>query len=106
VDLRSLIPLDVETVLASVRKTGRCVVACQACRTGSFAAEVAARIQEAAFDWLDAPVTRIGSADAISPQSEVLEKAYLPGVEDLVRAALAVCHAPGATAGAARPRGR
>jgi 2-oxoisovalerate dehydrogenase E1 component len=106
VDLRSLIPLDVETVLASVRKTGRCVVACQACHTGSFAAEVAARIQEAAFDWLDAPVTRIGSADAISPQSEVLEKAYLPGVEDLVRAALAVCHAPEATAGAARPRGR
>lgn len=91
IDLRSLIPLDMETVLNSVRKTGRCVVACQACRTGSFTAEVAARIQEGAFDYLDAPVARIGSADAISPQSEVLERAYLPGADDLVRAALQVC---------------
>jgi len=92
IDLRSLIPLDMETVLSSVRKTGRCVVACQACRTGSFTAEVAARIQEEAFDYLDAPVARIGSADAISPQSEVLEKAYLPGPGDLVRAALRACY--------------
>ncbi len=94
VDLRSLIPLDLETVLNSVRKTGRCVVACQACLTGSFTAEVAARIQQDGFDYLDAPVARIGSADAISPQSEVLEEAYLPGVDDLVRAALRVCYAP------------
>ncbi len=93
IDLRSLVPLDMETVLDSVRKTGRCVVACQACRTGSFTAEVAARIQEQAFDYLDAPVARIGSADAISPQSEVLEKAYLPDVQDIVKAALQVCYA-------------
>ena len=93
IDLRSLIPTDMETVLNSVRKTGRCVVACQACRTGSFTAELAARIQELAFDYLDAPVARIGSADAVSPQSEVLEKAYLPGVTDLVQAALGVCYA-------------
>jgi 2-oxoisovalerate dehydrogenase E1 component len=93
IDLRSLIPLDMETVLNSVRKTGRCVVACQACRTGSFTAEVAARIQEEAFDYLDAPVARIGSADAISPQSEVLEKAYLPGVADIVREARRLCYA-------------
>jgi len=92
VDLRSLIPLDLETVLNSVRKTGRCVVACQACLTGSFTAEVAARIQQEGFDYLDAPVARIGSADAISPQSEVLERAYLPGVDDLVRGALEVCY--------------
>ncbi len=95
IDLRSLIPLDMETVLASVRKTGRCVVACQACLTGSFTAEVAARVQEGAFDYLDAPVARVGSADAISPQSEVLEKAYLPGVDDLVQAALRTCYAAG-----------
>jgi 2-oxoisovalerate dehydrogenase E1 component len=95
VDLRSLIPLDMETVLDSVRKTGRCVVACQACLTGSFTAEVAARIQEGAFDCLDAPIVRIGSADAISPQSEVLERAYLPGVEDLVGAAMRVCYVQG-----------
>jgi 2-oxoisovalerate dehydrogenase E1 component len=95
IDLRSLIPLDVETVLDSVRKTGRCVVACQACRTGSFTAEVASRIQEGGFDYLDAPVARIGSADAISPQSEVLEREYLPDVDDLVRTALAVCYIEG-----------
>jgi len=95
IDLRSLVPLDMETVLASVRKTGRCVVACQACRTGSYTAEVAAQIQEQAFDYLDAPVVRIGSADAISPQSEVLEKAYLPDVAELVQAALGVCYKQG-----------
>jgi len=93
IDLRSLVPMDTETVLNSVRKTGRCVVACQACRTGSFAAEVASVIQEEAFDYLDAPVLRIGSADAISPQSEVLEKAYLPDVNSIVEAALTVCQA-------------
>jgi pyruvate/2-oxoglutarate/acetoin dehydrogenase E1 component len=95
IDLRSLIPLDMETVLGSVRKTGRAVVACQACRTGSFTAEVASRIQEEAFDFLDAPVARIGSADAISPQSEVLEKAYLPDVNTIVQAALRACNAAG-----------
>ena len=95
IDLRSLIPLDMETVLNSVRKTGRAVVACQACRTGSFTGEVAARIQEEAFDFLDAPVARIGSADAISPQSEVLEKAYLPDVNTIVQAALRACYAGG-----------
>ncbi len=95
IDLRTLIPVDMQTVLNSVRKTGRCVVACQAVRTGSFTAEVAARIQEQAFDYLDAPVGRIGSADAISPQSEVLERAYLPGVQDIVQAARQVCYATG-----------
>ena len=95
IDLRCLIPTDLETVLNSVRKTGRCVVACQACRTGSFTAELAAQIQEAGFDYLDAPVARIGSADAISPQSEVLERAYLPDVQDVVRAALSVCYVEG-----------
>ena len=92
IDLRTLIPTDMETVLASVRKTGRCVVACQAVKTGSFTAEIAARIQRQAFDYLDAPVQRIGSADAISPQSKVLEDRYLPGVEEIVQAALEVCY--------------
>jgi 2-oxoisovalerate dehydrogenase E1 component len=93
IDLRTLIPTDMETILDSVRKTGRCVVACQAVRTGSFTAEVASRIQQEAFDYLDAPVGRIGSADAISPQSEVLEKEYLPDVNDIVQAAREVCYA-------------
>jgi len=72
-------------------KTGRCVVASQACRTGSYTAEVASQVQEAAFDYLDAPVARVGSADAVSPQSEVLERAFLPSVDDLVQAALSLC---------------
>jgi len=92
IDLRTLVPLDMETVLASVRKTGHCVVACQACRSGSFAAEVAARIQEEAFDYLDGPVARIGAADAISPQSEILEAAYLPNVGTIVQVALDTCY--------------
>ncbi|MHC4479678.1 MAG: alpha-ketoacid dehydrogenase subunit alpha/beta [Planctomycetota bacterium] len=90
-DVRSLVPLDLGTILGSVRKTGRCVIACQACLTGGFSAEVAARVQQEAFDYLDAPIARVGSADAISPQSEVLERAYLPGVDDLVEAVLALC---------------
>jgi pyruvate dehydrogenase E1 component beta subunit len=92
IDIRTLIPLDLETIVTSVRKTGRCIVASQACRTGSYTAEVASRIEQSAFDYLDAPVERIGSEDAISPQSEVLEKAFLPDVDDLVEAALRVCY--------------
>ena len=91
VDPRTLIPLDLETILSSVRKTGHCVVASQACRTGSYTGEVASQIQEMAFDYLDAPVQRVGSADAISPQSEVLERAFLPSVDSLVQAALRAC---------------
>ena len=92
IDPRTLIPLDLETIVQSVRKTGRCVVASQACRTGSYAGEVASQVQEAAFDYLDASVERVGSADAISPQSEVLERAFLPSVDDLVSAALRACY--------------
>ena len=92
IDPRTLVPLDMEAIAASVRKTGRCVVASQACRTGSYTAEVASQIEQAAFDYLDAPIERIGSADAISPQSEVLERAFLPGADDIVQAALRACY--------------
>jgi 2-oxoisovalerate dehydrogenase E1 component len=90
IDLRSLVPLDMETVLASVRKTGRCVVASQAVLIGSFVNEVVARIQAEAFDDLDGPVGRIGAANGISPQAEVLEKAFLPNASDIVRAVTAL----------------
>jgi pyruvate/2-oxoglutarate/acetoin dehydrogenase E1 component len=86
VDLRSLVPLDMDTVLASVRKTGRAVVAAQAVLTGSFVNEVVARIQLEAFDDLDGPVGRIGAAPGISPQAEGLEKAFLPNAGDIVAA--------------------
>ena len=87
IDLRSLVPLDIDAVLQSVRKTGRCVVASQAVRVGSFASEIAATIQELAFDDLDAPVKRVGAKDGITPQSHVLEAAFLPNVDDLITAA-------------------
>jgi 2-oxoisovalerate dehydrogenase E1 component len=90
VDLRSLVPLDMETVLASVRRTGRCVVASQAVLVGSFVNEIVARIQLEAFDFLDGPVGRIGAANGISPQAESLERAFLPHAGDVVRAVLAI----------------
>ncbi len=90
VDLRSLIPLDIETVLRSVRKTGRCVVASAAVHIGSFTGEIASTVQELAFDYLDAPILRVGAKNGIAPQSHVLEKAFLPGVDDLVTAARSI----------------
>jgi 2-oxoisovalerate dehydrogenase E1 component len=86
VDLRSLVPLDMETVLASVRRTGRCVVAAQAVLIGSYVNEIVARVQAEAFDDLDGPVGRIGAANGISPQAEGLERAFLPTADDIVRA--------------------
>jgi 2-oxoisovalerate dehydrogenase E1 component len=90
IDLRSLVPLDMETVLASVRKTGRCVVASQAILSGSFVNEIVARIQAEAFDYLDGPVGRIGAMAGISPQAESLEKAFLPDAGDIYAAAKAL----------------
>jgi 2-oxoisovalerate dehydrogenase E1 component len=90
IDLRSLVPLDMETVLASVRRTGRCVVASQAVLVGSYVNEIVARIQLEAFDFLDAPVGRIGAANGISPQAESLERAFLPNARDVVRSVLAL----------------
>ena len=90
IDLRSLVPLDIEAVFASVRKTGRCVVASQAVLIGSFVNEIVARVQAELFDELDAPIGRIGAANGISPQAEVLERAFLPGPADIVRAVRAL----------------
>jgi pyruvate/2-oxoglutarate/acetoin dehydrogenase E1 component len=88
IDLRSLVPLDMDAVLASVRKTGRCVVASQAVLVGSFVNEIVAQIHSEVFDDLDGPVGRIGAANGISPQAEGLEKAFLPHADDMVRAVL------------------
>jgi 2-oxoisovalerate dehydrogenase E1 component len=90
IDLRSLVPLDLETVLASVRKTGRAVVVAQAILRGSFVNEIVAAIQLEAFDDLDAPVGRVGAVPGISPQSESLEKAFLPNASDIVSTVLAI----------------
>ncbi len=86
VDIRSLVPLDMETILASVRKTGRCVVASHCVGIGSFTGEIASRIMAEAFDSLDAPVLRVGAKDGIAPQAYSLEDAFLPHDRDIVAA--------------------
>lgn len=78
IDLRTLNPLDMQTVAASVRRTGRAAVVCEAVLTGGFAAEIAARIQESCFDWLDEPVIRIAGEDIPIPVSPDLEAAAIP----------------------------
>jgi pyruvate/2-oxoglutarate/acetoin dehydrogenase E1 component len=90
VDVRSLVPLDLETILASVRKTGRCIVASHSINIGSYTGEIAARISAEAFDYLDAPVLRVGAKDGIAPQSHILEAAFLPNAQDLVTAAASI----------------
>jgi pyruvate/2-oxoglutarate/acetoin dehydrogenase E1 component len=90
VDLRSLVPLDLETVLRSVQKTGRCVVVSQAVHIGSYTAEVASTLQQEAFDYLDAPIVRLGAKNGITPQSHVLEAAFFPNADDIVAAARAI----------------
>lgn len=86
VDIRSLVPLDMATILASVRKTGRCVVASHSVNIGSFTGEIASRIVTEAFDYLDAPVMRVGAQDGIAPQAHTLEAAFLPHAHDITAA--------------------
>jgi pyruvate dehydrogenase E1 component beta subunit len=78
IDLRTLSPLDIDTVLASVRKTNRVIVAHEAVRFGGFGAEVAAQIQEYAFDYLDAPVGRVAAPYSPVPFTPALESKYVP----------------------------
>jgi pyruvate dehydrogenase E1 component beta subunit len=92
VDLRTLKPLDMETVAQSVKKTYRAVIVHEACLTGGFGAELAARIQSELFDYLDAPVTRVGAKDVPIPFSPVMEDFVLPGVADVVNAIHAVIY--------------
>jgi pyruvate dehydrogenase E1 component beta subunit len=87
VDLRSLRPLDTPTVLASVAKTHRVVIVDEAWRTGSFAAEVSARIMEEGFYDLDAPVERVCSAEVPLPYAKHMEDAALPQPERIAAAA-------------------
>ena len=84
IDLRTLKPLDMDTVAASVRKTGRVVGVTEGYQTGSFISELAMRIQEEAFDWLDAPVVRVAAADVPVPMAETLEDAAIPSVERII----------------------
>ncbi len=92
VDLRTLSPLDIDTVIDSVRRTNRVVVAHEAVRFGGFGAEVAAQIQEYAFDYLDAPVGRVAAPFSPVPFSPALERLYVPdaaAIADGIRQAMA-----------------
>ena len=84
IDLRTLKPLDMETVATSVKKTGHVVGVTEAYRTGSFISELATRIYEELFDWLDAPVVRVCAADVPIPMSEPLEDAAVPNVQAIM----------------------
>jgi pyruvate dehydrogenase E1 component beta subunit len=86
IDPRTLVPLDLEAIVESVRRTGRLVVAHEAVEHGGFGAEIAAQVQSAAFDYLDAPVARVGAPFAPIPLSGPLEDAYLPGADEVVTA--------------------
>ncbi|MGZ8309353.1 MAG: pyruvate dehydrogenase complex E1 component subunit beta [Rhodoplanes sp.] len=92
IDLRTLRPMDTETVLASVRKTNRCVVVQEGWPQSGVAAEIAMRIMEAAFDHLDAPVVRVCGKDVPMPYAANLEKLALPSVDEVVAAARAVSY--------------
>jgi 2-oxoisovalerate dehydrogenase E1 component beta subunit len=84
IDIRTLVPFDEETVLASVKKTNRVLITHEATLTGGFAGEIAARISEKAFEYLDAPIIRIAAFDAPTPFAPTLEKAMLPNTEKII----------------------
>jgi len=84
IDLRTLKPLDLETVVQSVCKTGRVVGVTEAYKTGAFISELFTSIYETAFDWLDAPMVRVAAADVPVPMAESLEDAAIPNVEAII----------------------
>lgn len=92
IDPRTLRPLDGETILASVRRTNRCVVVHEGWKTHGFGAEIAAMVMEEAFDFLDAPVERVGMADVPMPYNAELERALIPGPAEIARAVRSVCY--------------
>ena len=87
VDLRTLLPLDEETVLASVRKTSKALIAHEATLTGGVGGEIAARITEKAFEYLDGPVVRVAAPDTPVPYSPTLEEAFLPNAAKIAEKA-------------------
>ena len=86
VDVRCLEPFDAETILASVKKTGKAVIAHEACVKGGFGAEIASIIQEKAFEDLKRPIQRVGAPNVPVPFAPVLEDAYLPNDQDILKA--------------------
>src|ERR1700692_3174412 len=92
IDLRTLKPMDSATIIESVKKTGRIVTVEEGWKQSGVGAEIAARVMEEAFDYLDAPVTRVAGKDVPMPYAANLEKLAQPSVADVVEAAKAVCY--------------
>jgi pyruvate dehydrogenase E1 component beta subunit len=86
VDLRTLRPLDIAPVLESFQKTNHCVVVEEGWSLYGVGAEIAARIQEEAFDWMDAPVKRVAQEDVPLPYSRDLEQSALPDAQKVIKA--------------------
>jgi 2-oxoisovalerate dehydrogenase E1 component beta subunit len=87
IDLRTLLPLDSETILNSVKKTNRLLIVHEDTRTGGIAGEIAAIVCESAFEHLDAPIARVTALDTPVPYSPPLEEMFLPNAEKVVAAA-------------------
>jgi pyruvate dehydrogenase E1 component beta subunit len=92
IDMRTIRPMDIATVAQSVQKTGRAVTVEEGWKQSGVGAEIAARLMEEAFDYLDAPVTRVAGKDVPMPYAANLEKLALPSVAEVVEAAKAVCY--------------
>jgi pyruvate/2-oxoglutarate/acetoin dehydrogenase E1 component len=91
IDPRTITPLDKETIIASVQKTGRLVVVHEAVKIGGFGAEIAAMVQEEAFDYLDAPVQRVAAPFTPVPYSKPMEHFYLPNEQKIIEAVKRIC---------------
>ena len=87
IDIVTLKPLDKKTILNSVKKTGKCIIAHEACKTSGFGAEIAAIISEQAIEYLEAPIARVTLRDIIIPYSK-LEKVFLPNKSNIMQAAI------------------
>jgi 2-oxoisovalerate dehydrogenase E1 component len=92
IDPRTIKPLDIDTICESVRKTNRAVVVHEAPLFGGFGGEIAAAIMEHAFDWLDAPVSRIGAPESPVPYNDRLERAWMPEARRIAEAVKSVCY--------------
>jgi 2-oxoisovalerate dehydrogenase E1 component len=90
IDPRTLRPLDEDTIIRSVKKTSRLVIAHEGWKRWGFGAEVAAMVAEKAIDWLDAPILRVGARDAPMPYNDKLERLVIPSTEDIIEAVKAV----------------
>jgi pyruvate dehydrogenase E1 component beta subunit len=90
IDPRTLVPLDKELILESVRKTGRLVIVEEDNLTGGWAADIAAIVAEEAFFWLDAPIKRVSAPDTPAPFAPVMEEFYVPSEERVIEAVKAL----------------